>query len=276
MSNYYEVVLFSERDLGMAEPIFMALDPSHKCHYLTNQHAQQTKDLKYIKRLDLMNRDVRRIILIDDDPDSFAGFERNSLQIKPFEDIRDKSDSVLIDLIPLLHAMVQEESRDFREVLDNLGTRYAEDAAVEYQLRLAKAKEAEKRRRNYGVGGLLRSYVLKDRVEEDSSVTSRILSPSAIVGGNSTTSDDSTPKTKALETLEDAKGYEHFKSLHHKADVPVVKKKGAMLEWLDKVEREKEELEKVRGERMNQIYQKKMEEKRKQEKKAAESSQMAL
>lgn len=30
MANYYEVVLFSERDMGFAEPIFLAIDPQHR------------------------------------------------------------------------------------------------------------------------------------------------------------------------------------------------------------------------------------------------------
>ena len=30
LANYYEVVLFSERDMGFAEPIFIALDPQHR------------------------------------------------------------------------------------------------------------------------------------------------------------------------------------------------------------------------------------------------------
>jgi hypothetical protein len=30
LSNYYEIALFSERDMGMAEPIFLALDTGHR------------------------------------------------------------------------------------------------------------------------------------------------------------------------------------------------------------------------------------------------------
>ena len=61
-----------------------------------------------------MNRDIRKIVLIDDDPDAFIGFESNTLQVKPFENVRDMNDNILLDLVPLLQGFVHHDSKDFR------------------------------------------------------------------------------------------------------------------------------------------------------------------
>ena len=271
LHQYYEIVLFSERDFGLVEPILMALDKNQRCTtYLTSNHAQQTKDNKFLKRLDLMNRDLRRIILIDDDPDAFEGFESNTLQVQPFENIRDKQDTVLLDLIPLLQALVHEDSKDFRKTLESLGTRYAEEAAVEYQLRVAKAREEEKRRRNVGLGGLIRGRTRPEVIDEQATVRSLIPSPSALVGGSSSSS--STDGSSSSASSSSSSG-----ATLPKADAPaVVKKKGALFDWLEKAEKEKEELERLKGEKMNQIYLKRMEEKKKAEKKAMDAAANTL
>lgn len=75
-----------------------------------------------LKRLDLMNRDLSRIILIDDSGEASAMFPRNTLLVKPFTDVSDQSDTVLFDLVPLLQAFVHDGSQDFRDTIDDLGT----------------------------------------------------------------------------------------------------------------------------------------------------------
>ena len=64
-----------------------------------------------------MNRDIRKIILIDDDENASKLFPRNTLLVKPYIDVFDKSDRILYDLIPLLQAMVHEQPDDFIEAL---------------------------------------------------------------------------------------------------------------------------------------------------------------
>ena len=92
-----------------------------------------------------MNRELSRIILIDDNPDSFQLFPRNTLQVKPFSDINNKHDTVLLDLIPLLQAFIHEDKRDFRDTIDELGTHEAEEAVLEYRMRVSEKKASEER-----------------------------------------------------------------------------------------------------------------------------------
>lgn len=264
LSGYYEIVLFSERDVAAVEPLLLAIDPDHRCHYFGASHAEHTKKNKLRKRLDYMNRDIRKIILVDDDPDCFEGFERNTILIKPFEDIRDKSDGILLDLIPLLQGIVHHDSRDFRDTLDDLGTHAAEEVVVEYQLRIARARNEEQRRRNQGIGGLIRGSMTPE-IPQDSSIRSAIPSPSSLVGTTPPGALDTTPVSGKSTTTFGGKPKEELP--------PAVKKKGAMFAWLDKVEQDKEELEKIKIEKMNQIHMKKMEEKKRQQDKKAQQEQ---
>ena len=101
LSSYYEIVIFSENDIGTVAEVMIAIDPDGRCHKLGSA-AAEARDGLMLKRLDYMNRDVSRIILIDDSPDAFQLFPRNTLQVKPFTDVGDGSDRVLYDLVPLL------------------------------------------------------------------------------------------------------------------------------------------------------------------------------
>ena len=137
-----------------------------------------------LKRLDYMNRDQRRIILIDDNPESAQLFPRNTLFVPPFDDVHNKHDTVLEDLIPLLQAFVHDGVDDIRVTLDKLGTHEAPEAVAEYRMRLAERKQQEREKRNRGLGGLIRSGSksgageARDGFEQSSS----ILSPADIVG----------------------------------------------------------------------------------------------
>jgi hypothetical protein len=113
-------VIFSENDAGISDPIMDALDKDSQMHRLYSSAAECT-GTAVIKRLDHLNRDEARIILIDDNPESFQKFPRNTLEVKPFLDVNDKTDTVLLDLIPLLYGLVHDEVTDFRDTFDDLG-----------------------------------------------------------------------------------------------------------------------------------------------------------
>ena len=121
-------------------------------------------------------------------------------------------------------------------------------------MRIAQAKEEERRKRNIGLGGLLRrgGVLPAEPVGEDDIplVRSSIPSPSKLVGGSSAGS----------------MGGSSFSMKKPSEEAPpVVKKKGLLLDRFEQYEKDKEEHEKIKVEKMNQIYLKKMEEKQKKE-----------
>ena len=87
VTQYYEVVIVSENEVG---DLHMAIDPDNKIH----KHGPSSMEVRrdtMLKRLDLMNRDLGRIVLVDDSPEASSLFPRNTLLVKPFVDVHDRS-----------------------------------------------------------------------------------------------------------------------------------------------------------------------------------------
>lgn len=255
LSQYYEIALFSDNDTITTPEVWEAIDKEQRCHRLTC-HAGELRDHMILKRLDKMNRDIRRIVLIDDNPKTCQLYPRNTLLVKPFTDLNDRSDSVLLDLIPLLQAFVHEDCPDYRETIDRLGTHQAEEAVIEYQMRITKAKEDEQKRRNQGLGGLIRQQYLnpKAQVANLSATQSNILSVSQIVGEDPSSDANITVVEKKSEAIPQI----GFKP----PEQPVEKKKSAFFQWLDNAVKDKEEREVLKRNKMNELYMKRMEAKR--------------
>jgi import inner membrane translocase subunit TIM50 len=239
LSQYYEIVIHSENDVGAATEILMAIDPEGRTHKLGNAAAEMRGET-ILKRLDLMNRDMNKIILIDDNPESAQLFPRNTLFVEPFTNVENKSDTVLLELIPFLQALVHEDVQDYREAFDRLGTHQAEEAVVEYQMRLAKKKREEQEKRNRGIGSLIRGQ--KESTEDEFFVKSSVLSPKDIVG-----------RSPDVPEVSASLGLKPKIAQNNEPKQPAAKKKGALFSYLDEVEKNKEEDEKRKREKWQEI-----------------------
>lgn len=284
LSSYYEIVIFSENDIGAVADVLFAIDPEGRCHKLGSA-AAEARDGMMIKRLDYMNRDLDRIILIDDSPEAFQLFPRNTLQVKPFDDVKDSNDRVLFDLVPLLQAFVHDDAKDFRDTLDDLGTHEAEEAVVEWQMRVSDKKSEEQRKRNRGLGGIVRSRFAPGPASDRSSGgdgEERLISLSSLVGGIDDSLSGAQP-APVHANKSDLKGYggialapgmDHSSLQAQKG--PVKKRQGAFFEWLENTEKDKEEHEMRKREKMNEIYAKRMREKSEKDEKARQKERGGL
>ena len=72
----------------------------------------QGRLIKDIKRL---GRDLRKTIIIDDLGVNFSNCKENGIEISSW--VGDKSDKKLLELIPMLKQIADEEEEDVREVL---------------------------------------------------------------------------------------------------------------------------------------------------------------
>lgn len=250
MSQYYEVVIFSENDANMVGEIFEALDKEGACHKLGANAAEVRGDL-VLKRLEFMNRDVRRIIVIDDNPESVQLCMKNAIIVPAFTDVNVKHDKTLENLIPLLQAFVHDGVTDFQQCLEDLGTHDADEAVAEYRMRLMETKRAEMARRNRGLGGLIRGKTGAAAMEDDGmGPRSAVLSPSEIVGS-------SADEVALNNTLAKLQGGSNISSNYFNKDKPKpseVKKKGALMEYLEKAEQAKAEEETIKRNKMNELY----------------------
>lgn len=166
LANYYEIVLFAETDKGNMMEVFEAIDRTGHCHKFGSAEGEIRNGVT-LKRLDIMNRDVGRILVLDHSKEATQLCPRNTLLVKPFEDIYDTKDTALLDMIPLLQGFVHEDVQDFRTALDTLGTHDAQEAVEEYQMRITRKKADEMDKRNRGFGGVVRNklgtYVLDEQ-----------------------------------------------------------------------------------------------------------------
>ena len=168
---------------------------------------------------------------------------------------------------------------DFRDALDNLGTHDAEEASTEYIMRVHEKKVSDHKARNRGLGGLIRgvgksgSRVDGDDDDDDDDDAqprrSRVLSAASIVGADPTNEKAQKQKQKKQVIKVGSDGTVRVEE-DNKMGGPIQKKKGSVFQWLDSNAAEKEEMENLKREKLNELYHKKMMEKQQQERRKSE------
>ena len=79
-------------------------------HALFNEHTKGDR----IKDLSYLNRDLRHVIIVDTNPNSYVLQKHNGIAIKPWDG--DLNDAELLNLVPFLEAVFKEDVPDVREV----------------------------------------------------------------------------------------------------------------------------------------------------------------
>ena len=101
VTQKYEVVIFTASISDYANPLLDQLDPYKKISYrLFREHCTKSDSGLFIKDLNKLGRNLKDIIIIDNNPVSFTYNKGNGLPILTWHSIQ--SDNELIKLIPLL------------------------------------------------------------------------------------------------------------------------------------------------------------------------------
>ena len=102
MKKNYELILFSEKDKNYIDPIIKKIEEFEKYfeHILTKEHLNMDESGNLCKDLNLLNRNEKNIIIIDDCFKNFKLHKRNGICIKSFDG--DKNDNILIELGKIL------------------------------------------------------------------------------------------------------------------------------------------------------------------------------
>ena len=90
---------------------------------------------KHVKDLSKLNRDLRKVVIVDDDPDAFQFQPENGIRIKPFLDPKDKNDRSLDKLRKFLIALVMEGVDDIPAVLSRFKGMDADQIGDAYEVR---------------------------------------------------------------------------------------------------------------------------------------------
>ncbi|CCI47206.1 unnamed protein product [Albugo candida] len=160
LCQFYEIVIFSEN--YMAEEIVMKLDPKQCVLHVLSRDATRYLNGSRVKDLSKLNRDLKQVVLLDDDPAAYQLQPENAVPIKPFANARDRDDHELKDLIPFLKALASERVKDFRQVLaefrDEDGV--LRDLPSKYGARLYQLEKEKEQAKQKGFGGFIRVFFI--------------------------------------------------------------------------------------------------------------------
>ena len=120
MSKYYEIVIFTAGLQEYADFILNKLDPENKLisHRLYRQHCiLRKKDGVHLKDLNLLGRDLKRTIIVDNIKDNFCLQRENGILINTW--LSDMDDRSLLELIPFLREIVIKRVKDVKKSLQN-------------------------------------------------------------------------------------------------------------------------------------------------------------
>jgi mitochondrial import inner membrane translocase subunit TIM50 len=121
----------------------------------------------HVKDLNRLNRNVRRMIVLDDDPAEVALNPENLLRVKPYTDPNDRTDKTLARIAPFLIEIVREGYDDFPAILEQYRGMDADEIADEQELRISQFKQDRQRLSHRGLGGFARGGIMSNLPEPE-------------------------------------------------------------------------------------------------------------
>ena len=120
ISKIYEIIIFTSSTQNYADPILDIIDKNNIFFEkrLYRQHTLFINDT-FIKDLSKLGRDLSKVVIIDNRPQSFELQKENGIYIRSFYG-DNKYDNALINLIPILKTIAKNSFNDVREEIKKL------------------------------------------------------------------------------------------------------------------------------------------------------------
>lgn len=162
LCRYYEIVIFSNQLHAVGDEIVTLLDKNMYAMHRLYRDSTRFIDGKHVKDISGINRDLKRVVAVDDDAAFYVLQPGNFIPVKPFSDGRNRGDHELADLLPFLVALASERVDDFPSKLNEFRDSDGElrDLTSKYKARLHAMKMQQEEKRSSGLGGLLRKSAL--------------------------------------------------------------------------------------------------------------------
>jgi mitochondrial import inner membrane translocase subunit TIM50 len=154
MAQYYEIVLYSPSIDGIADPVVTTLDKNGCIMHRLYRDATYYHDGVHVKDLKRLNRNVNRMIVIDDDPLEVQFNPENLVRVKPYTDPNDREDNTLARITPFLIEIARENYSDIPALLQQYQGMDADEIADEQERRIQYYRSAREEEMNRGLGGL--------------------------------------------------------------------------------------------------------------------------
>jgi import inner membrane translocase subunit TIM50 len=167
MAQYYEIVLYSPSIQGIAEPVVDSLD-KQGCimHRLFRDATYYTNGI-HVKDLSRLNRNVSRIVVLDDDPAEVSFQPENLIRVKPYTDPTDRTDNTLARITPFLIEIARENYNDIPELLQQYEGMDADEIASEQDRRIDYYRTVRDVEMSKGLGGLAKMARRSVSIEPD-------------------------------------------------------------------------------------------------------------
>jgi len=156
----FEVVIWTVENAMTFYPIINQMDPQNQyiMHRLFKDATHYTEG-KHLKDLDHINRDLKKVIVIDWNNDTTLKHPNNTLTLQKWKG--DNTDKTLIGLAQLLHAIKDSDTSDVRDVMEYY--RQFEDPIEAFRENQRKLEEAvqleeERKRKEREAGSKLSSF----------------------------------------------------------------------------------------------------------------------
>ena len=157
LAQYYEIVLYSPSHEGLASPVVDALDKDGCIMHRLYRDATYFFKGVHVKDLRRLNRDLKRMIVIDDDPLEVQLNPENLLRVKPYIDPTDQNDTTLSRITPFLIEIAREGYNDIPKLFQQYHGMDADEIANEQERRLQKIKDQRLLIRQRGLGAFVPS-----------------------------------------------------------------------------------------------------------------------
>ena len=167
MAQYYEIVLYSPSFDAVADPLVTTLDKQGCIMHRLYRDATYYTNGVHVKDLKRLNRNVKRIVVLDDDPAEVQFNPENLIRVKPYTDPTDRSDNTLARITPFLIEIARNNYNDIPALLQQYQGMDADEIAEEQERRIESFKHAREERASRGLSGLAKSARKTHDLEPD-------------------------------------------------------------------------------------------------------------
>lgn len=155
LAQYYEIVLYSPSIDAVADPVVTHLDKHGCIMHRLYRDATYYHNGVHVKDLRRLNRNVKRMIVIDDDAAEVAFNPENLIRVKPYTDPTDRTDTTLERLIPFLQEIARDGHDDIPTLLQQYRGMDADEIADEQERRIDQLRHHRQQVSSRGfMGGL--------------------------------------------------------------------------------------------------------------------------
>lgn len=156
LAQYYEIVLYSPSIDAVAHPVVEALDKDGCIMHRLYRDATYYHNGFHVKDLKSLNRNVNRMVVLDDDPEEVQFNKENVIRVKPYSDPMNRTDNTLARITPFLIEIARENYNDIPALLRQYQGMDADEIADEQDRRLNQLRMSRQSQTQSGLGAWAR------------------------------------------------------------------------------------------------------------------------